>query len=179
MLRRVWLGLWAQLAFTHVPGMGRERGTLAHTQPGADGSWGSARTGCCCGSSVFFLEEGAERRGRRRREPGPELRGVGSRRSDGDVGPGGRVLRFPAHRQDSRTPVSCPSSRQLRASILPGTPRGSAPKAWGWGPSPCSQPASAAPPGTPAQRRHCGCRADRAPGRFIYLFIFPFSLLLG
>lgn len=33
MLRRVWLGLWAQLAFTHVPGMGRERGTLAHTQP--------------------------------------------------------------------------------------------------------------------------------------------------
>lgn len=35
MLRRVWLGLWAQLAFTHVPGMGRERGTLAHTQPAA------------------------------------------------------------------------------------------------------------------------------------------------
>lgn len=35
MLRRVWLGLWAQLAFTHVPGMGRERGTLAHTEPAA------------------------------------------------------------------------------------------------------------------------------------------------
>lgn len=108
MLRRVWLGLWAQLAFTHVPGMGRERGTLAHTQPGADGGWGSALTGCgcgCgCGSSVFFLAEGAERRWRRRREPGPELRGVGRRRADWAGGPRGRVLRVGAHRRGSRTP---------------------------------------------------------------------------
>jgi hypothetical protein len=131
LLRRVWLGLWAQLAFTHVPGMGRERGTLAHTQPGADGGWGSARTGC--GSSVFFLAEEAERRGRRRREPRLELRGVGRRRADGARGPSGRVLCLGAHRCGSRTPGSRPGSRQPRASILPRAPQGSAPIALGVG----------------------------------------------
>lgn len=74
-------------------------------------------------------------------------------------------------------PVPAPASRAR--PFFPGRPGARRRSRGGGGPSPRWQPALAAPPGTPAQRRHCGCRADRAPGRFIYLFIFPFPFLPG
>lgn len=101
-------------------------------------------------------------RGRWPRESESGLRGVGSLRADragagGGGGPHGRVLSLGAQPRGSRTPRGPSVLPPAAQSILPGAPRGSAPISWGWGSSPSSQPALAAPPGTPAQRRHCGC----------------------
>lgn len=241
MLRRVWLGLWAQLAFTHVPGMGRERGTLAHTQPAAAareplgpaagqrpppppgllppllgvppregagrsgrglgdrGGRGPARQGRASGSGGPVPALGSERPwlsepvpappacppARRPLARQPPRRPLGRRAAPAlrpPPSPANRARLFLPGRRAPRTgpaesfpaprapypppPAGAPSAertapRGARGATAPGAPLPS-----GGGGSTAAPSARSSLGGTPRERRHCGGRAERAPGRF-------------
>lgn len=98
-------------------------------------------------------------RGRWPRESESGLRGVGSRRADragagGGGGPHGRVLSLGAQPQGSRTPRRPSVLPPAAQTILPGARRRSR---GGGDRRPARSQPWRRPPGTPAQRRHCGC----------------------
>lgn len=136
MLRRVRLGLWAQLAFTHVPGMGRERGTLAHTQPATAAAWdplGPAPRSAAAASSgllppalAFLPAAGVGAGARGPKERARPVEGIGAAGSPARPGPGCRSSERSGPRLPEPSPAACPPAR--RATLPPAaSPRLSPP----------------------------------------------------